>query len=309
MNLTTIKNVLTSKVGRQLLTVQKHSPKLLFAAGVVGVVGTVVLAARATLKLDEVLEEHDKIKCNIETAAIIPHTAVKYTEQDQQRDLVVLYSRTVLKIVKLYGPAALLGVASIAALTGSHVILSNRVTGLTAAYTALDKAFRKYHERVVEAVGEEKAREIRDGVIEREYVEETKEGPVVKTEKKRIGGKSPYAVCFDEYNRNWESGWQFNQLFLRSQQNYMNDMLRIRGHVLLNDVYDAIGFPRTPAGAVVGWVIGGPEGHTGDGFVDFGIFDPNDMQGGIRFVNGDDRSVWLDFNVDGVIYELIGKES
>ena len=53
MNFQSIKNVVTSKVGRQLLVAQKHSPAVLFAAGVVGVVGTVVLASRATLKLNE----------------------------------------------------------------------------------------------------------------------------------------------------------------------------------------------------------------------------------------------------------------
>ena len=60
MNLNTIKTVITSKLGRQVLTVQKHSPALLFGAGVVGIVGTVVLASRATLKLEEVLEKAQK---------------------------------------------------------------------------------------------------------------------------------------------------------------------------------------------------------------------------------------------------------
>jgi hypothetical protein len=57
--------------------------------------------------------------------------------------------------------------------------------------------------------------------------------------------------------------------------------------------------PRTQAGAVVCWVRG-----QGDDFIDFGIFDGND-DATRRFVNGCERSILLDFNVDGVIYDMI----
>ena len=305
MNLSSLKAVVTSKVGRQLLHVQKHSPKIMFVAGVVGVVGTVVLASRATLKLDDVLEEHNKIKEQISFGLELGKNA--YNDEDAKKDLLTLYSKTVLNIAKLYGPAVLLGIASIASLTGSHVVLSNRLTGVSAAYAALDKAFRTYQQRVAAEIGEEREAVLRHGSSEeREIVVETNEGPVVKTVKGRGHGKSPYARLFDEINsRNWSSEWQYNQMFLKSVQNMCNDKLRATGHLFLNEVYDALGLERTSAGAVVGWVMGGPEGHTGDGYVDFGIFD--DRYEGTQFMNGSIRDVWLDFNVDGVIYQLIGE--
>lgn len=300
MNFGTIKNVLTSKAGRQLLQLQKHSPRILFVAGVVGVVGTVVLASRATLKLDDVLDEHSATLEKIDLAA---DSIVTYTAEDARKDQLVLYTKTAMNIAKLYAPAVVVGIASVAALTGSHIVLSNRVTGLTAAYTALDKAFRTYRERVIAEVGEEKEKDIRDGAFDREYVKETEEGPVVTTEKRRLGGKSPYARIFDEVtSTNWEPNWQFNQMFLRTQQNYMNDLLRSRGHVMLNEVYDALGMERSKEGFVVGWVL---DGGASDNFIDFGIFDHSNLHEGLRFINGDDRSVWLDFNVDGVVYDKI----
>jgi hypothetical protein len=90
-------------------------------------------------------------------------------------------------------------------------------------------------------------------------------------------------------------------LFLKSVQNHMNDMLHVRGHVLLNDVYDRLGIDRTPEGALVGWLMGG----VGDNYVDFNIYD---FQSAAKrdFVNGIEPSILLDFNVDGVIYEHIG---
>jgi hypothetical protein len=87
-------------------------------------------------------------------------------------------------------------------------------------------------------------------------------------------------------------------MFIRSQQNYANDLLNARGHVFLNEVYDMLGIERTSAGAVVGWVRG-----NGDNEIDFGVL--NDLHSGQRFINGDERSVLLDFNVDGVVYDLI----
>jgi hypothetical protein len=69
--------------------------------------------------------------------------------------------------------------------------------------------------------------------------------------------------------------------------------------VFLNEAYDALGLERSTAGAVVGWVIG----DEGDNYIDFGIFEAQNA----RFVNGSERSILLDFNVDGVIYDKIGR--
>jgi len=71
-------------------------------------------------------------------------------------------------------------------------------------------------------------------------------------------------------------------------------------------VYDMLGFPRTPEGAVVGWVWRKhPEAK--DGFVDFGIFEKGNSDIRDSF-NGKDG--WLlDFNVDGLIFELLDEEA
>jgi hypothetical protein len=295
MKLKAIANVVTSKVGRQILTAQKHSPTLLFAAGVAGVVATVVVASRATLKLEEVLEEAEH---DLKLAKTLEH--VDYSEQDRQRDMVLIYVRTAGRVVRMYSPAIVLGALSIAALTGSHVILTRRNVAITAAYAALDRGFREYRQRVVDALGVGKDKEFRYGLADRELVEETEEGVVVKTVRdKAVHGTSVYARFFDENSTSWNKTHSYNQLFLQCQQNYANDLLRSRGHVFLNEVYDMLGIPRSKEGAVVGWVMG-----NGDDFVDFGVFE-GDRHSGMRFVLGHERSILLDFNVDGIIYDKI----
>jgi hypothetical protein len=101
---------------------------------------------------------------------------------------------------------------------------------------------------------------------------------------------SSYARVFDESNVNWERKPEYNMLFLKSQQNWMNDRLQARGHVFLNEVYDCLGFQRTSAGAVVGWL------DRGDSHIDFSIRDHQ---------KENPSSVILDFNVDGIIYDKI----
>jgi hypothetical protein len=113
---------------------------------------------------------------------------------------------------------------------------------------------------------------------------------------------SPYAVCFDEGNVNWQREPVSNQTFIAVQEQYATDRLRSKGHLVLNDVYRMLGFPDTPEGAVVGWLN---DTSNGDGYVSFGVW--NDEAQGERFVSGGERSVWLDFNVDGPVWNMIGK--
>ena len=92
-------------------------------------------------------------------------------------------------------------------------------------------------------------------------------------------------------------------MFLKDQQRYANDLLKSKGCLFLNEVYEMIGLPRTKAGQVVGWIY--DEKHpVGDNFVDFGIYDLYNEKKR-DFVNGYERSILLDFNVDGDILDLI----
>ena len=101
-----------------------------------------------------------------------------------------------------------------------------------------------------------------------------------------------YGVRFDEKNVNWERRAEWNLLFLRNIQNWVNDLLLARGHVFLNDIYDRLGFDRTPAGQVVGWINNG----TGAGHIDF-VIDDHSTEA-VPFMG-------ISFTPDGVIYDKI----
>ena len=92
-------------------------------------------------------------------------------------------------------------------------------------------------------------------------------------------------------------------MYLKNQQAYANDLLKSRGYLFLNEVYEILGFPRTAAGQQIGWIY--DEKHPiGDNFVDFGLYNMTNEQTN-NFVNGYERSVLLEFNHDGNILEYI----
>lgn len=291
-----LKYAITSKAGMQLLKVRKHSPSLLFIAGTAGVVGTVVLACRATLHVEEVLSKYDKVRDQMDRAREMDG---EYSERDFNEDRAKVFLRMGVDLARLYAPALATGVVSIACLTGAHVTLNRRNVNLTVAYAAVDRALKEYRARVQNELGGEKEQKLYSGVISKEIVEETDEGPVIKTVESPAG-RGAYQYLFDKTtSKSWSPDPGYNQTFLRSSQNYANDLLRARGFVLLNDVLDSLGLDRTKSGCVVGWIL---DGGNSDNYIDFGIFD-GDMWSAKRFVDGHERSVWLNFNVDGVIYD------
>ena len=116
---------------------------------------------------------------------------------------------------------------------------------------------------------------------------------------------SPYARFFDRENPKMDlhSDPEYMLMFLRQQEVYVNELLKVRGHVFLNEVYDMLGIPRTKAGQVVGWIYDS-DNPVGDNHIDFDIYSKRN----IDFVNGFAYSALLDFNVDGIILDKIYKD-
>lgn len=308
MKNTELMNKMSRTLGRAGLKLKKHSPEILMVAGVVGVVTSAVMACKATTKAGDIIEE---MKENMEEIHQVREMdRDDYTDEDFRKDTALVYLRTGVNFVKLYGPSVALGALSITSMVASHVILHKRNVALAAAYTAIDRSFKEYRGRVVERFGKEIDRELKYNIkakeIEEKIIDEDGNEKIVKKTVDVIDPNmhSEYARFFDEYCVGfWQKDAEYNFTFLVHQQNYASDVLKRRGHLFLNEVYDMLGIPRTKAGQVVGWVYD-EKNPVGDNFVDFGIFDRNDPNKRL-FVRGDERSILLDFNVDGDILDLI----
>lgn len=295
------------------LKVRKASPEILIVAGAVGVVASAVMACKATLKLDEVLEEPkekiEKIHECLNNEEFM--SSGKYTEEDGKKDLLTVYVQGGMQVAKLYAPSVILGTLSLGAILTSHHILRSRNIALAAAYATIERGFKDYRGRVVERFGKRVDYELKNNIkaMEIEKVETDEEGneKVIKESQDVVQAPSEkyseYARFFDIGNPNWQKDATLNLAFLRNVEKYMNDRLRTKGHVFLNEVYDALGIPRTKEGQIVGWIYS-KDNPVGDNYIDFGIYDVY-KPATADFVNGYERSILLDFNLDGNIWELI----
>lgn len=290
--------------------IKKASPEIMVVAGVVGVVTSTVMACKATTKVNDILEETRKQVDDVHN--VLDSDVVsedEYNNDDAKKDLAIIYTQTGVKLIKLYAPSVIVGALSITGILASHKILKKRNVALTAAYATIDRSFKEYRGRVVERFGKELDRELRYNIKAQEIEEKTVDKDGNETiEKKTISVVDPnmysdYARIFDNGSMGWTKDPEYNLMFLKLQQNQANDRLRAQGYLFLNDVYDMLGIPRTKAGQIVGWIYD-KENPVGDNFVDFGIYDIYNEKA-CDFVNGRERSIVLDFNVDGNILDMI----
>lgn len=281
---------ITRFAGRSLLNLKSASPTILVAAGIAGVVGTVYLASKATLKAQPV-------------AAELSDELDRIDEQDTKARVEAI-SNSAKKLIKLYSPSLVLGAASIACILGGHGILSRRNAILGASLTAVQQTFDRYRNRVIDAIGAEKEYAIRYPDPEKVGVEVSRVGEDGATENGLSLSRRDYSIYarfFDESSPHFCKTAEYNLLFLSGAQRRANDRLRANGHIFLNEVYDILGLPHSQVGQLVGWIY---QTEDGDGYVDFGFHDI-DSERARSFVNGYERAVLLDFNVDGVVYDLI----
>lgn len=297
-------NSITRFAGRTSLVVKKNSPEILMGCGVVSFIGTIILASKASLKCEEVLENHREMMNDI-------HEAEKVNEEYENgvsvQDKMVACVKTGGGLAKVYWPTITAGSLSLACFFGAYHITKVRYLGAVAAFNAVSTAFETYRKRVVEEEGVDADQHFMYGTERKvlpvidEKGKKTGEEVIVEEVKKEDVPAGPGSFCrfFDESNPNWDHNYNFTMMFLRAQQEIANNILHQRGHLFLNEVYDMLGFDHTPEGAVVGWLDNG-----GDGYVDFGLYNQNDKNVR-RFVNGQENVILLDFNHDGVIYTEI----
>ncbi len=287
--------------------IKKHSPEILLVAGLAGTVVGTILACKATTKVNQIMEDKEKALKDVHTC--LEDETTDYTEEDSKKDTTIIYTQTGLRLIKLYAPAVGVTLLSFSSIIAGHKIMKKRNIALAAAYAIVDKSFKKYRENVIEKFGEGVDQELRFNLKSKEVKKKDENGKTIKETLNYVDPDgnpldhiSEYARFFDAASRNFEKDPEYNMMFLRRQQDWANEVLKSRGHLFLNEVYDMLDIPRSKAGQIVGWVYD-KNNTRGDNYVDFGLYQGNEANR--RFVNGLEYNILLDFNVDGPIYNLL----
>lgn len=328
INLTTVGNLLTRNLGRTGLVLQKFAPDIMMYAGIGGVVVSTVMACKATTKANVILDDAEIEVAKIENVREMSEAGElkkEYTQNDYRKDRTIVMGQTTVKLLRVYGPAIGVGLLSVGLIVGGHNILKKRNVALAAAFSAIDYGFKNYRRRVIEEFGEQKDFEYRHGIKRTQKITTVKtdeEGNEIEVEREVTvldPEHDPEVNLYERYfakgySSQWSENIHYNQTFLEQQQRYANQLLFRRGHVFLNEIYDMLGFERTPAGAVVGWVL---NSECGENHISFRLRNMEDnryrndhicdTKGEEReaFWQGFTNAIMLDFNVDGVMYHLI----
>ena len=295
------KSTLTRFVSRAGTTLAKNYPTIALTAGVVGFAGTVGLAIHATNNSQYIIGNHK---------SDIHHTRERFKKQNDpyspeqfKKDQIAIWTNTVKELSKKYAPTMALGVASIAALISGQSVLANRLNTMTIAYEGARTLLKSYRANVKKEVGEDKEVEIytasaadaRERLVETGVIDPDCPGYYFEGT----------TFWFDSSTSplNYKDSDMMNANFLRDVENAMNRRLQQRGHLFLNDVYEALGMEETPLGTQIGWI--NLPGKV-ESFVDFGFDDKiNDTVKGRIKETSDKHAYLLDLNVDGVIWNMI----
>lgn len=278
------------------------APTGMVIAGCFGIVGGVVLACKATLKADAILDE---IEADVEKVNHVREitTEEKYSKNDYQHDMTIAYAKGGAKLAKLYLPAAIVIFSSIALILGGHKMLLNRYTASVAAYELLQEGYDNYRRRVRGDLGEAADRKYAYG-LEEQIVSVTEEGEDGKSHKKKVKVQnvnrstslaSPFAFYWDDTCNGWEDNVYYNETFLiQKQAEYNRELARnwkINGRTSLAEIMKDLGIVFASKDhykqcASVGWKYDPsykPEEHDGKDQIDLGIFSPRNRNA----LNGD----------------------
>lgn len=203
---------------------KKHSPEILIGMGIAGAASSVIFAVKATPKAMFLLEE-----------------------KRQELGVEKLEAKEIIKTAApVYIPTAVSFGVSVACIVGASSVNARRNAALTAAYTLSESTLRTYRDKVLETVGEDKEREIR----QKAAIEQQQETPEPQT--LVVSGAAGQLKCFDSL-----SGRYFvsTKNEIDKAVNEFNRQLRDDMRISLNDWYDLIGLDTNKLGDMLGWDI------------------------------------------------------
>jgi hypothetical protein len=217
------KNDLTKLTKRVTTSISRRSPEILTGIGIAGMVTASVLAVKATPKAIRLLEEAKKEKNESFTKMEVVKTTWK-----------------------LYIPVAVTTTVSIACLIGASSVNFRRNAALTAAYKLSETALTEYKDKVVETIGKEKEKVIREKVTE----DKIKKQPVNNNEV--IITKKGNTLCFDSISGRY---FRSDMDIIKKAENELNRRMLSDMYISLNEFYDELGLDHIRIGDELGWNI------------------------------------------------------
>lgn len=213
------------------LFLRKYSSTILTFVGAAGVIGTAVLAVKATPKALELIADETNRQNNeiLEEAIANGCETCNYVRK--------LKPSEVVKVAwKPYIPAAIVGISTIACIFGANYLSRKIQASLMSAYALLDSTYKEYREKTRELYKDDAIN------IEHEMIKSKFDKDITLHQDKEL--------FFD-----YQSMRYFESTFedVKRAEYLLNQKLTTHGYACLNDFYDILGIPHVAYGYQLGW--------------------------------------------------------
>lgn len=301
-----------SNMGMAGLKLKANSPELLLAAGILTMGGALVCAWQAGRKTDHIMADHlDRVEdAKIDKFTDEKGNEVSLTEKEVAKAVRKEYVKTAGQLAKTFAPTAVCTGLSVASFVGMHNIQAGMISGLSAAYTGLQEAYRRYEENNIKLNGEEAHRRCKYGFVDEKYEDEDgytntrrrmKTPDEVKEDASLYeGGGGDHIYIFGRTSGGWKGVANLDILVLESVERWMRQRVTQNEWLTVNEVLEHLGLSHmcTKKGMVEGWWKNGGDEPS------LGYNDPLNQLA----LNGHNNQEWiLQFNVHGNIYKALDK--
>lgn len=289
---------LTRAIGAIKLATKAHAPTIMVVSGVVSMGTSVIIASKKTLYVESIMAPYAQQLEQIEDASNL--NVAGYDDKRAAKDRGRVYGQATISMTKHYFVPGILFIGGACLVFGGHRIMLQRNATLAVAFTGLKESFDFYRQNVRDNFGEAADQGMLNGYV-LEEVEDPETG-----EKKMVPKRDWDTAEHDPYNRvfsqetstQWTDDLGVNKMFIHNQQRMANIVLGQQNFLYLNDVYEALGMPKTDVGQVCGWKVRRlPDGTRDIPFVDFGLDTtlPDDWKYNAN------NEIYLDINCQGLI--------
>lgn len=263
MNLNWVKGLANTAKGcakTGAVIVKAHAPEILIVGGIAGFGGTIYSAVKATNKAHDILDEKDEAMAVLDDAEA-NHIYV----EPSARERINRSARW--KLIKAYAPVGTMAACSVIMILGGYKVINGRYVGMVSAYKVLEGQFGRYRGNVIDEYGEEvdwkMLNSIKQETLEAARKEREDNKDLEIENKHKLIKKKPKtqyqdinSQIFDPHSEYWKNGWNAEMMldYLEIKESQLTDKLNLNRVLFDNEIYDALGLPRTAEGQLLGKV-------------------------------------------------------
>lgn len=206
-------------------TLLDNSPALLTGLGVTGTLTVAYLTGKASFKAARIIERENSI-----------HGVFEDPREKFKNDVKLVW--------RLYIPAVAGAITTCGCIIMANRIGMRRAAAVAAAYSISEKAIAEYKEKVVEKLGENKERELRDEIAQ----EQVTRNPA--SDREVIVAGSGEVLCYEAFTGRY---FKSDMETLKKAQNDVNYLVLNDSYASLTDFYNRIDLPPTSYSDDIGW--------------------------------------------------------